>query len=115
MRIKFTKIILVSIAVFMAAVLVAFISIDKYKEKQIQIEKEHVIISTVVTDKYYEEGYCAFYWCKDTKYTIVSVQTLNDGSTVTWTNIVDQKTYNAYNIGDILEICDFHEKLVIDE
>lgn len=115
MNTKIIKYILLTVVLFMLIIVISFISIDKYKEKQDKTEKEHVIVDTYVVDKYYEEGYCSFYWCKNTNYVLVSEQILNDGTKIAWTHNVNQQTYNSYNIGDKLEVCEYHEKLKIDE
>lgn len=112
---KLTKILLSITCAFSVLTLLAFLFINIDKKHQEEYNASHNYIDTVVIDKYYTDGYGGWWFIQGPTYTIVSQETLPDGSTVTWTNKIDETTYNKYNIGDTLVICEHHEKIKEDE
>lgn len=115
MKVKIAIIFLSILAVAMVGTIISVVLIRNDKQKEKEYEESHVYVDTVVVDKYFTEGYCWFYGCAPTKYTIVSRQYLSDGREITWTNDVNPEVYNSYDIGDILVICEFHENIYEEE
>ncbi len=112
---RIIKIIMSIITVFLMCVCLTIIVIKIDKKKTKEYEESHSYIETIIVDKYYTEGYASAWVVYPPVYTLVSIETLDNGNTNRWTNNVTQIIYNSYEIGDILIICEEHEKLKEDE
>lgn len=115
MKIKIAIFFLSILLIAMLSTIISIFIIRTDKQKEKEYEESHVYIDTVVIDKYYTEGYCWFYGCAPTTYTIVSKQYLSNGQEITWTNNVNQMVYDSYDLGDILVICEAHEEIFKEE
>lgn len=71
----------------------------------------HKYVSTIVVDKYINEGYGGWYHYKDTEYIIVSETDYGD----IITTVVDVNVYNMLDFGDNVYYCENHNKLKIYE
>lgn len=76
-----------------------------------QEEITHNYVSSIVTNKYINEGFAGVYQYKDTEYIIVSET--SEGEMIT--TYVDVVVYSSYNLGDTIFYCKNHNKLKIYE
>lgn len=104
--------VLIGTILLMTGLIIICVMVLKHKPETVD---NHNYVSTIVVDKYKNDGYAGLYIYKDTEYIVVSEYQDENNETRTVTTYCDASVYNTVNIGSSIFYCTAHNKLKIYE